>query len=196
MGVLIPFSWPTFQISPEWTLFLDRDGVINERLPGDYVREWDSFSFLPGVLEALGLLSGLFGRIIVVTNQAGIEKGLMTHEQLTQIHELMMEYIRYHGGDIDEIYYCPYTAASEPFCRKPNPGMALEAVKDFPEIRLSKSLMVGDSDSDIAFGNRLGMKTILVGDKPDNRFALADSIPDCKMASLADVAAYFHSLHS
>lgn len=194
MSVHVPFSWPTFQITPEWTLFLDRDGVINERLPGDYVKTWDSFRFLPGVLDAIGILSGLFGRIVIVTNQAGIEKGLMTHEQLAKIHELMMECIQYHGGRIDEIYYCPYTSLSDPFCRKPNPGMAVEAVKDFPDILFSKSLMVGDSESDIAFGNRLGMKTILVGDKADNTFLLADSIPDCRMASLADVATYFHSL--
>lgn len=195
MHVHIPFSWPAFQISNDWTLFLDRDGVINQRLPGDYVKHWEDFSFLPGVLDALPLLATLFSRIFIVTNQAGIEKGVLSHDQLAAIHEQMMEYIAYHGGRIDEIYYCPFTSDSDPLCRKPNPGMALEAVRDFPEIQFNRAVMIGDSDSDIAFGNRLGMKTILVGDKPDNQFAMADALPDARMASLPDVASYFHALY-
>lgn len=194
MPIRIPFSWPDFRISPDWTLFLDRDGVINQRLPEDYVKSWEEFRFLPGVLEAMGRLSNLFGRIFIVTNQAGIEKGVLTHEGLETVHRQMMEYIQYHGGRVDEIYYCPYKADLDPFCRKPNPGMALEAQRDFPDVEFRRSLMVGDSDSDMAFGNRLGMKTILVGDKPDNGFAYNNSLPDCKMASLADVAAYFSGL--
>ncbi len=194
MPIRIPFSWPDFRISPDWTLFLDRDGVINQRLPEDYVKSWEEFRFLPGVLEAMGRLSNLFGRIFIVTNQAGIEKGVLTHEGLEMVHRQMMEYIQYHGGRVDEIYYCPYKADLDPFCRKPNPGMALEAQRDFPDVEFRRSLMVGDSDSDMAFGNRLGMKTILVGDKPDNGFAYNNSLPDCKMASLADVAAYFSGL--
>ena len=194
MPIRIPFSWPDFRISPDWTLFLDRDGVINQRLPEDYVKSWEEFRFLPGVLEAMGRLSNLFGRIFIVTNQAGIEKGVLTHEGLETVHRQMMEYIQYHGGRVDEIYYCPYKADLDPFCRKPNPGMALEAQRDFPDVEFKRSVMVGDSDSDMAFGNRLGMKTILVGDKPDNGFAYDNSLPDCKMASLADVAAYFSGL--
>lgn len=194
MAVRVSFSWPDFRISPEWSLFLDRDGVINHRLPDDYVKSWDDFRFLPGVLDALAVLSTLFGRIFIVTNQAGIEKGLYTHEDLKEIHHLMMECIAYQGGRVDEIYYCPYKQDLDPFCRKPNPGMALEAKRDFPEVEFKRCLMVGDSDSDISFGNRLGMKTILVGDKPDNNFMNNDTVPDCRMSSLADVAAYFSGL--
>ena len=181
-------SWPKIKITPEWTLFLDRDGVINERKVDDYIKDWSEFRFLPGVLDALGTFSELFGRIFIVTNQAGIEKGVMTHQDLDAIHHSMMEYIRYHGGRIDEIYYCPYKPDLDPLCRKPNPGMALQAQKDFPEIRFDKSIMVGDSDSDIAFGNNLGMKTILVGRKGDNSFSLPNSIPDFKVFGLKDVA--------
>jgi histidinol-phosphate phosphatase family protein len=140
------------------------------------------------------IFNTLFYRIFIVTNQAGIEKGLLSHEQLQSIHEQMLEFIQYHGGRVDEIYYCPFTAGTDPLCRKPNPGMALEAAREFPDIQFTRSLMVGDSDSDIAFGNRLGMKTILVGDKPDNHFSMPDALPDTRMSSLLDVAKYFQAL--
>ena len=123
----IPFSWPNFKISSDWTLFLDRDGVINERLPDDYIKTWEEFIFLSGVLEALSIFSLFFQRIFIVTNQAGIEKGVISHEGLHEIHDKMMEIIMYHGGRIDEIYYCPFKADLDPLCRKPNPGMALQA---------------------------------------------------------------------
>lgn len=194
MEVKIPFSWPNFKFNAEWTLFLDRDGVINERLPGEYVTSWESFKFLPGVLDALSVFAVNFRRIFIVTNQAGIEKGLYSHDDLSQIHEQMMEYIQFHGGRIDEIYYCPFKADLDPLCRKPKPGMALEAKKDFPEIDFSRSIMVGDSDSDIAFGNNLGMKTILVGNKADNLFTYQNSIPDYRLDSLVDFATYISSI--
>lgn len=194
MGIKIPFSWPNFKFNSEWTLFLDRDGVINERIPGEYVKSWEEFKFLPGVLESMEVFASSFRRIFIVTNQAGIEKGLYTHENLNHIHEQMMEYIQYHGGRVDEIYYCPFKSDLDPLCRKPNPGMALQAKKDFPSIDFTKSIMIGDSDSDIAFGNNLGMKTILVGHKGENSFSTPNSIPDSKVDSLADVANYISNL--
>jgi histidinol-phosphate phosphatase family protein len=192
MQTKVSFSWPNFHVGPDWTLFLDRDGVINRRIPNDYVKTWEEFSFLPGVLEAIEIFGMYFSRIFIVTNQAGIEKGIMTHESLKEIHDQMLEYISYNGGHIDEVYYCPFTSLSDPLCRKPNPGMALEAQKDFPEIRFEKSVMIGDSDSDIVFGNNLGMRTILVGNKGDNTFGSLRSIPDCKLDSLSDYAHYLH----
>lgn len=195
MVTKIPFNWPNFKISSDWSLFLDRDGVINERKPDDYIKNWDEFRFLPGVLDALGVFSNYFTRIFIVTNQAGIEKGILSHESLKEIHDQMMEYIVFHGGRIDEIYYCPYKSDLDPLCRKPNPGMALQAKKDYPEILFNKSMMIGDSDSDIAFGNNLGMKTILTGNKPDNTFLYSNSIPDCRLDSLSDVATYLNSLY-
>ncbi len=188
-------SWPEFKIQSDWTLFLDRDGVINQRTPGDYVKKWEEFIFLPGVPESIAILNNLFSRIFIVTNQAGIEKGLMTHENLEEIHQKMMECLHYFGGNIDEIYYCPFKPDLDPFCRKPNPGMAMEAKKDFPEIEFKKSLMVGDSDSDIIFGNRLGMKTILVGDHNQNTFGDLHAVPDARMLSLPEVAKYFYDLN-
>lgn len=194
MQVKIPFSWPNFKFTHEWSLFLDRDGVINERLPDDYVKTWDEFKFLPGVLDALTAFNQYFSRIFIVTNQAGIEKELYTHADLKLIHEQMMEYIQYHGGRIDEIYYCPYKGDLDPLCRKPNPGMALEAKKDFPDIDFKKCIMVGDSVSDIVFGNNLGMRTILVGNKGDHSFSNDHSIPDCRLDSLKDFGDYVAAL--
>lgn len=194
MKTQVPFHWPSFKVDPSWSLFLDRDGVINERLPDDYVKTWDEFRFLPGVLEALAELSGFFHRIFIVTNQAGIERGFLTHHGLKEIHDRMMEFILYHGGRIDEIYYCPFKGDLDPLCRKPNPGMALEAKNDFPDIDFKKCLMVGDSDSDIAFGNNLGMKTILVSNKNDNSFIFKNSLPDGRLDSLSDVVSYLKSL--
>lgn len=194
MKTKILHSWPSFKIKSDWTLFLDRDGVINHRIPGEYVKNWNEFRFLDGVLDALSLFNLMFDKIFIVTNQAGIEKELMTHDQLHDIHRQMMEYITYHGGRIDEIYYCPYKPDLDPLCRKPNPGMALEAKREFPTIDFKKSLMIGDSDSDIIFGNRLGMKTILVGDNKENLLADSLSLPDARMYGLADVARYFYEL--
>lgn len=147
-----------------WTLFLDRDGTINKRLPGRYVQFWEDFEFLPHALEGLHILATLFERIIIVTNQQGIEKGIMTDEELHQVHTSMITEIQEVQGRIDNIYYCPHLAIHEPLCRKPNPGMALQAKEDYPEIEFSKSIMVGDMPSDIQFGNRLGMQTVKIGD--------------------------------
>jgi len=143
------------------TLFVDRDGVINKHRPDDYVKSWDEFEFLPGVLEAFCILPDFFGRIIVVTNQRGVGKGLITENELQDIHKRMLSEIRKAGGRLDQIYYC-IDINNDSLNRKPNPGMGLQAQKDFPEIVFKESIMIGDSASDREFGNRLGMKTILV----------------------------------
>lgn len=163
----------TLAIDTSWTLFLDRDGTINRRIVGDYVREWDQFEFLEGAVEGIAHLSTLFARVIVVTNQQGIGRGLMSHQQLRDIHAEMLERIAYNGGRIDEIYYCPDLAAELPACRKPEPGMALQAAQDYPDITFTKSIMVGDTASDMAFGKRLGMATVLIVDD-DNAHVQAD----------------------
>ena len=151
-------------IDKGWTLFLDRDGVINKKIEGDYVRSWSQFEFLPKTIEALKILSTIFGRIIIVTNQRGIGRGLMTEKDLLNIHKKMMKTFYKEGIKIDKIYYCPHDYKKEICdCRKPKIGMALQAKKDFSEIDFSKSIMVGDSLSDIEFGKNAGMKSILIG---------------------------------
>ncbi len=145
-----------------WTLFLDRDGVLNHRISGNYVKHWNEFKFLPNVLTSLKLFNNLFDHIIIVTNQQGIAKGLMTLEDLNRIHSKARKIIRKHGGRIDKIYSCIELANAANYCRKPAMGMGLDAKKDFPAIDFNKSVMVGDSASDIEFGKNLGMKTIQI----------------------------------
>ncbi|CAG0910654.1 unnamed protein product, partial [Cyprideis torosa] len=139
----------------QWTLFLDRDGVINKRLPDNYVRSIEEFEFLGGVKEALFWFSQYFDRIFIVTNQQGIDKGIMDHEDLYLIHDYLLSEVEKSGGKIDQIYYCPHLSIEKSYYRKPNPGMAIMAKEDFPEIEFASSIMVGDSYSDIVFGNKL-----------------------------------------
>ena len=149
-------------INNTWTLFLDRDGVINKRIYGGYVTSPDYFGFLPGVLESINFFSKIFNRIIVITNQQGVGKGIMTELELNVVHDYMTSEISTFGGRVDAIYYCADLAQSEDNCRKPSIKMAQKALKYFPEIDLNKSIMIGDSESDIEFGINAGMKTVLV----------------------------------
>jgi histidinol-phosphate phosphatase family protein len=150
-------------IQKGWTLFLDRDGVINKRLPADYVKHPDEFEFLPGVKESLAALTGLFQPIIVVTNQQGVGKGLMTIEQLEFIHQKMLKEVEVNNGRIDAVFFSPDLKSTKSFTRKPAVGLGLKARKHFPSINFKKSVMAGDSYSDILFGYRLGMVTVLIG---------------------------------
>lgn len=144
------------------TLFLDRDGVINVRLIDDYVKVWDEFEFLPGVLDALKVFNARFKHIFIVTNQQGVGKKLMTEEDLQQIHAKMLTEICNHGGRIDKVYHCAALRSENSPFRKPQPGMAYRAKEEYPQIDLLRAVMVGDSASDIAFGQNAGMKTVFV----------------------------------
>lgn len=155
-------SLKSLPIDRTWTLFLDRDGVINKKLPGDYVKKWEEFEFLPGVVEAIRNFTGIFNHIFVVTNQQGIGKGLMNEIDLEIIHNKLHEEIRYEGGRITKIYHSPYRAEEKSVFRKPNPGMARKAKIDFVEIDFEKSIMIGDSISDMQFGKNAGMYTIFI----------------------------------
>ena len=154
-------------IDKSWTLFIDRDGVINHEKQGDYIRNWQEFKFYDGAQEAIKILSKKFGKIIVVSNQRGVGKELMTEDDLSNIHQKMMTEIELAGGYIDKIYYCTSTDVKHPE-RKPNPGMALKAEKEIPSIDLSKSIMVGNNSSDMLFGRNAGLYTVfLKTTKPD-----------------------------
>jgi histidinol-phosphate phosphatase family protein len=141
------------------TLFLDRDGVINRLRPNDYVKSWDEFEFMPGILNALAKWNRHFKHIIIVTNQRGVGRGLMTENDLVNIHSRMIGEIEEHNGRIDKIYYCTSISADD-INRKPNIGMAWQAKRDFPDIDFSKSLMIGDSESDRQFAEKTGIKMI------------------------------------
>ncbi len=152
------------------TLFLDRDGVINKKLERRYVRNWQEFEFMPNALLAIKKLSNKFERIIVVTNQQGIGKAIMTIDELYVLHELMKKEIVENGGKIDKIYFCPHLEKENCDCRKPAIGMIKRAIKDFPTLNLKQTFLVGDSPSDIEAGERAGIKTV----KVNNQFTLFD----------------------
>ncbi|MFP4468627.1 MAG: D-glycero-alpha-D-manno-heptose-1,7-bisphosphate 7-phosphatase [Bacteroidales bacterium] len=167
-----------------WSLFLDRDGVLNER-PGDgYVLNPAQFQWADGSLEALVGLQGIFQHIVVVTNQQGVGKGLMQASDLEEINTGMLAEIREAGAHVDGIYSATGLRASDSFRRKPGPGMALEAATDFPEICFSRSIMAGDTFSDMLFGLRLGMVTVLIGQ--GNVPPLYHQVVDFRFASLWD----------
>lgn len=147
-------------IDSNWTLFLDRDGVINERLVNDYVKALSELKILEGVPEAMGLFSQLFRRVLVVTNQQGIGKGKMTASDVATIHAAIRSTLTRRGGKIERFYVAPQTVAEKSNDRKPGVGMGLKAQSDYPDIDFSTCLMIGDSESDIDFGVKLGMKTI------------------------------------
>ena len=149
------------QIDKSWTLFLDRDGVINYEIPGEYVRKWEEFIFYPRTVENIAGFNKRFQRLFLATNQRGITRDIMTLSDLDDIHTKMLEKIEEGGGKIDRIYFCVDAEPSSP-CRKPNPGMALQAKRDFPEIDLEKSVMVGNNISDMLFGKNAGMKTVFL----------------------------------
>ncbi|NOQ75979.1 MAG: HAD-IIIA family hydrolase [Crocinitomix sp.] len=150
------------KIDSSWTLFLDRDGVMNERLIDDYVKQLNELRIIEKVPAAVQRFTELFGRIVVVTNQQGIGRGMMTVDDLSIVHGFIEEVIKTAGGKIDKFYFAPQLRSENSNHRKPGTGMGLQAQLDFPEIDFSKSIMVGDSESDIEFGMKLGMKTVML----------------------------------
>jgi len=149
------------QVDKTWSLFLDRDGVLNHDKEGSYIFNTDEFRFYEGVLQAMAHFSRLFGPIVVVTNQRGVGKGLMTELDLMQIHNKMLQEIEAAGGRIDAIYYATSLDNSHPD-RKPHPGMAQRAKAEFEEIDFTKSIMVGNNISDMEFGRNCGMHTVFI----------------------------------
>lgn len=175
------------QVNNEWTLFLDRDGVLNHEKNNDYVLNWDEFRFYDGVPEALALLNTHFRHIVIVTNQKGVGKGVMRLEDLQEIHYNMLSIIEKAGGRIDKIYFCSDLSDDSPN-RKPQPGMAFQAQQDFPDIDLSKSIIVGNRPSDMKFGRNAGMHTVyLATTHPETAFPHPDI--DLHFNSLAEFAA-------
>jgi histidinol-phosphate phosphatase family protein len=155
-------------IDNSWTLFLDRDGVINSFEKGKTIGSIKDFNFIAGSIEGIVMATQIFGRIIVVTNQQGV----FTHEidatDLEKIHFYIQDCVKAKKGKIDAIYYCPYPSKWNPRCRKPNPGMAIWAKQDFPEIDFKKSIIIGDSKTDMEFGANLGMFKILIDNQEIN----------------------------
>jgi D-glycero-D-manno-heptose 1,7-bisphosphate phosphatase len=142
------------------TIFLDRDGVINENR-ADYVKSWQEFQFLAGSREAIARLTQAGHRIVVCTNQAGIARGQVTRETVEDIHQRMIVSIAEYGGAIEKIYYCPHGREENCNCRKPRPGMLLQAQYEL-DIDMSDAIFIGDSITDIRAGLAVGVRTMLV----------------------------------
>jgi D-glycero-D-manno-heptose 1,7-bisphosphate phosphatase len=150
-----------------FTVFLDRDGVINRKLPeGCYVTRWEEFEFLPGAVEALARLKADGTRLVVVTNQRGVARGAMTLGEVDEIHRRMQEVLATSGASVDAIYVCPHQEGTCD-CRKPQLGLFRQAMADDPAIELAAAVLIGDSASDVRAANDLGVDAYLVGD--DNR---------------------------
>jgi D-glycero-D-manno-heptose 1,7-bisphosphate phosphatase len=171
------------------TVFLDRDGVLNRKLPeGSYVRSWSEFELLPGVVEAIDKLKAAGMRVLVVSNQRGIALGFYTIDTVRQIHTEFQKLLLARGTSVDGFYFCPHNHA-ECDCRKPMPGLFKDAKADFPDIAAETSVMIGDSLSDIEFGRRLGMRTILVQGDPSRQkpsAKMAGELADMRCSSLLE----------
>jgi D-glycero-D-manno-heptose 1,7-bisphosphate phosphatase len=143
--------------------FLDRDGVINRKAPTEsgYITRWEEMEILPGVVEAIALLNGAKFRVIVVSNQRCVAKGLLTKDELDSLHQSMCDALVARGATIDGVYYCPHEEQPPCSCRKPKPGMLFTAAREH-QIDLSSSWMVGDSVKDVEVGRSAGCKTARV----------------------------------
>jgi len=146
--------------NPKRAIFLDRDGIINRKLPEDhYVRTPSEFEILPDAAPALAIMRDLGFTLVVVTNQRGIARGMMSEDDLNKVHQFMNSLLTTSGVELQSIYYCPHDRDDHCYCRKPAPGMILAAAKDL-EIDLNSSYMVGDSASDVEAAKNAGVKSV------------------------------------
>ena len=156
----------SFSLRTLRTVFLDRDGVLDRKMPeGRYVTTYSEFQPLPGVSQAIARLNRAGLRVVVVSNQRGIALGLYSSDDVRKIHSALQSWLQSHGAHIDAFYFCPHDM-QQCNCRKPLPGLFLQARADFPEIDAASSIMIGDSLSDIEFGHRLGMTTVFLEGDP------------------------------
>jgi D-glycero-D-manno-heptose 1,7-bisphosphate phosphatase len=144
------------------TVFLDRDGVLNRKMPrGEYVRSWNDWTWLPGSREALAMLREGDYRVVVVSNQAGIARGVLSLDDLARIHDRMKMEAEEAGGRVDAIYVCPHGWDEGCECRKPKPGMLLDAQKNL-SLDLSRTVFIGDDDRDEMAANAAGCPSLKV----------------------------------
>ena len=173
-------------------MFLDRDGVLNEKLPeGKFVSTSADLRMLPGAGAAVARLNRSGMRVMVVSNQRGVALGLYTAADVEAVHASLAGELRGHGAHIDAFYFCPHDRA-QCGCRKPLPGMFEQARADFPDLTAATSLMVGDSLSDIEFGRRLGMETVFIEGPPERQkpgAIEAAALADHRFASLDQAVA-------
>ena len=164
--------------------FLDRDGVINRKAPeGQYVTRWEEMHFLPGAREAIRLLNNAGFFVVVVSNQRCVAKGLITSDELDCMHARIRHEFATAGARIDAIYYCPHETDPPCSCRKPRPGLLLDAALRH-NVDLAASWMIGDSERDVEAGRSAGCRTVrLMGDGKST-----NSSADVLASSLLDAA--------
>ena len=179
-------EFPAIFPSDEY-LFLDRDGVLNRHLIGDYVRDWSMWEWLPGVLETLPILAKRYRRIFLISNQQGVGKGLMSEADLEDIHRHMLSDIEAAGGRLDGIYTCTELEAAHSPNRKPETGMALQAQRDFPEVDFHRSVMVGDNITDMQFASNAHMRAVYITKNNPVPDSVRD-ITDLLISDLSDFA--------
>lgn len=143
-------------------IFIDRDGVINCRRPGDYVLDWSQFIFMPGIREALKQLSSLGLPMIIISNQAAVGKGLLDPAGLAEITSKMHQVLAGDGTFLAAAYYCTHRSEENCACRKPKPALLFSAAADF-KIDLSRSIFIGDSDTDVQAAQAAGCPSVLFG---------------------------------
>jgi histidinol-phosphate phosphatase family protein len=144
-------------------VFLDRDGVICRYFANDFTKSWEEFEFLPGAREALKLLNQAGAKVIIISNQSGVNKGIYSAKNLKEINRRMVEAVTASGGRIDASFYCPHTPAESCLCRKPGTKLVTKAVSKLHlNLKKSAAYFIGDSETDIITGHRAGLITILV----------------------------------
>lgn len=144
-------------------VFIDRDGVISILIPNDYIKKWEEFEFIPQGVEGLKILSDAGYKVIIISNQSGVNKGLFTEKDLEKITENMIKELKNKGiENILKVYYCIHTKEENCDCRKPKVGLFKKAEEEFGKIDFSKTFFIGDSDIDVIAGKNIGAKTILV----------------------------------
>lgn len=164
-------------------VFFDRDGIVNRRLVDDYVRRPDQFVFCDGFFPLFEWVKANGFRAIVVSNQQGVGKGIMTAEELAALTEWMHEQIRARcGATFDDVYYCTELDTPDARCRKPRPTMLLDALDKWHGDP-SRSWMIGDMPSDVEAGVAAGLRAILVGDYARSdvpgAYAIVSSLAEC-----------------
>jgi len=181
---------PTSQAS-KITIFLDRDGVVNKKAPeGDYIKSSKELRLIRGAAKAIKYFNDRGFLVIIITNQGGIGKGIMTEKDFKEIMDDLQKILKKKGAHIDAYYYCPDINEDSPN-RKPNIGMFLQAKKDFPEIDFRNSFVIGDSWRDIEAGKRIGAKTVLISEEPSMEIK-SDYIVGC----LSDIIQEFKKYKS
>ncbi len=157
-------------------VFLDRDGVINDDTGHYYIYKPEDFRLNEGVVEGLKLLLDACFMLIIVSNQGGVAKGIYTEDDVSRVHERLTDELKKHSLKIDAIYYCPHhESVSECNCRKPKPGMILDAIKEF-DIEPQKSYLIGDSERDITAGEKAGLKECFLIEKNSSIIPVCKSI--------------------